>query len=70
MDHMEEPCWDLEEIHCVEIWQRNLAKKVHLHVRKSFTLFSTFLPGIFTTIHAQCMFFKKCTFVVWELHLH
>ena len=39
MDHMEEPCWDLEEIHCVEIWQRNLAKKVHLHVRKSFTLF-------------------------------
>ena len=32
-------CWDLEEIHCVEIWQRNLAKKVHLHVRKSFTLF-------------------------------
>lgn len=29
-------CWDLEEI---EIWQRNLAKKVHVHVCKSFTLF-------------------------------
>ena len=36
---MEEPLWGLEEIHCVEIWQRNLAKKVHLHVRKSFTIF-------------------------------
>lgn len=37
-------CWDLEEI---EIWQRNLAKKVHVHVCKSFTLFLTFLPQIF-----------------------
>lgn len=60
-------CWDLEEI---EIWQRNLAKKVHVHVCKSFTLFLTFLPQIYTTIHVQCMFFKKFTFVVWELHLH
>ena len=60
-------CWDLEEI---EIWQRHLAKKVHAHVYKSFTLFLTFLPQISTTIHVQCMFFKKCTFVVWELHLH
>lgn len=29
-------CWNLEEI---EISRRNLAKKVHLHVRKSFMLF-------------------------------
>ena len=49
---------------------RNRDLDAHAHVYKSFTLFLTFLPQIFTTIHVQCMFFKKCTFVVWELHLH
>ena len=30
-------CWDLEEI---EIWQRNLAKKVHVHVCKLHIIFN------------------------------